>query len=76
MTPPSVPSLTAREIMQKLKRAGYVVPRQKGSHVIMIRRRDRRAVVVPMHVKKDLPKGTLHRIIEQAGLTPEQSNKL
>jgi predicted RNA binding protein YcfA (HicA-like mRNA interferase family) len=76
MTSTSVPSLTAREVIQKLKRVGYVVARQKGSHVIMIRRGDKRAVVVPMHVKKDLPKGTLHRIIEQAGLTPEEFNEL
>jgi predicted RNA binding protein YcfA (HicA-like mRNA interferase family) len=76
MTPSSVPSLTAREIVRKLKKAGYVVARQKGSHVVLIRKTDKRAVVIPMHVKKDVPKGTLHRIIELAGLTPEESNEL
>jgi predicted RNA binding protein YcfA (HicA-like mRNA interferase family) len=76
MTPSSVPSLTAREIVQKLKKAGYVVARQKGSHRVLIRKTDKRAVVIPMHVKKDVPKGTLHRIIELAGLTPEEFNEL
>jgi predicted RNA binding protein YcfA (HicA-like mRNA interferase family) len=76
MTPSSVPSLTAREIVRKLKKAGYVVARQKGSHVVLIRKTDKRAVVIPMHVKKDVPKGTLHRIIELAGLTPEEFNEL
>jgi predicted RNA binding protein YcfA (HicA-like mRNA interferase family) len=76
MTPSSVPSLTAREIVRKLKKAGCVVARQKGSHVVLIRKTDKRAVVIPMHVKKDVPKGTLHRIIELAGLTPEEFNEL
>ena len=76
MTRSRLPSITAREVVQKLRRAGYTMARQKGSHAILIRESDRRAVVVPMHVKRDLPKGTLHRIIQMAGLTVEKFSEL
>jgi predicted RNA binding protein YcfA (HicA-like mRNA interferase family) len=44
--------------------------------MVLIRKTDKRAVVIPMHVKKDVPRGTIHRIIELAGLTPEEFNEL
>jgi predicted RNA binding protein YcfA (HicA-like mRNA interferase family) len=56
------------EAARALKRFGYVVQRQTGSHLIV--RRENRTVVVPQH--KPLKPGTLKGIIEQAGLTLEQ----
>jgi predicted RNA binding protein YcfA (HicA-like mRNA interferase family) len=67
-----LPSLTAREVIQKPRRAGFEVARQKGSHVILIRKADKRAVVVPLHIKRDIPKGTLHPIIEMVGLSRDE----
>jgi predicted RNA binding protein YcfA (HicA-like mRNA interferase family) len=51
-----------------LKRFGYIIQRQTGSHLIL--RRENRTVVVPQH--KPLKPGTLKGIIEQPGLTLEQ----
>jgi predicted RNA binding protein YcfA (HicA-like mRNA interferase family) len=43
----------------------------KGSHHIYFHSRLNRRVVVPFH-KRDLPKGTLHEILKQAGITNEE----
>ncbi len=48
----------------------------RGSHLTMYRATDRRALTVPVHFRKTIPKGTLHAIIKQAGLTPEQFAQL
>lgn len=67
--------LPAREVMQRLKRAGFVEDGQRGSHLRLWRAADRRLVIVPMH-KGDLPKGTLRGIIRDAGLSVEDFNAL
>lgn len=67
-----LPSLRAREIVRILEKAGYVEWRQKGSHLTLFRETDRRTVTVPIHFRKTVPKGTLHAIIKQAGLTMDE----
>jgi len=56
--------VTGAEAAQALRRLGYVVQRQTGSHLIL--RRENRTVVVPRH--KPLKPGTLKGILEQAGV--------
>jgi len=50
-----------------LRRLGFEVKRQTGSHLIM--RKESRSVVVPMH--KPIKPGTLAGLIEQAGVSVE-----
>ncbi|MEK6529051.1 MAG: type II toxin-antitoxin system HicA family toxin [Nitrospirota bacterium] len=50
-----LPSLTGKEIIATLKKAGFVVERQKSSHVFM-KHSDGRATVVPVHSKDDFLK--------------------
>jgi predicted RNA binding protein YcfA (HicA-like mRNA interferase family) len=45
--------------------------RTKGSHRIYYNYEKNRRVVVPFH-KKDLPKGTLHEILKQAGIADDE----
>ena len=67
---PGIPSLSAREIIRKLKKAGFLFDRQAGSsHEIWHNPETRRRVTIPNHPGKDIPKGTLRAIISQAGLT-------
>ena len=67
---------TAKEVIQKLRRAGFVFDRQaKGSHEIWYHPRMHRRVVVPNHPGL-LPKGTLRAIVRQSGLTVEEFAKL
>ena len=67
-----LPALRARKVMRILERAGFVKWRQRGSHLTMYRASDHRALTVPIHFAKTVPKGTLRAIIKQAGLTPDE----
>ncbi len=64
---PKLPHIRPQALLRALGRAGFVVLRQSGSHVIL--RRGERFVNVPMHAGRDVPLGTLHAILEAAGLT-------
>jgi len=64
----------AREALAKLQRAGFVVKRQSGSHVVL-RHADGRQTYVAMH-PGDIPTGTFRSILKQAGLTEEDFKKL
>ena len=64
----------AREVLAKLKRAGFEQRRQSGSHVVL-RHSDGRQTYVAMHTK-DVPLGTLRAILKQADLTLEEFKKL
>jgi predicted RNA binding protein YcfA (HicA-like mRNA interferase family) len=64
-----LPSLTARDVIRALGRAGFAVSRQSGSHCRLIHSTDpARKVTVPVH-SGDLKRGTLRAILAQAGLT-------
>jgi predicted RNA binding protein YcfA (HicA-like mRNA interferase family) len=64
----------AREVLTKLQRAGFVIRRQSGSHVVL-RHADGRQTYVAMH-PGDVPSGTFRAILRQAGLTDEEFRKL
>ncbi len=59
--------VTGTDAAKALRRLGFEVKRQTGSHLIM--RKDSRSVVVPMH--KPIKPGTLAGLIEQAGVSVE-----
>ena len=58
---------TPQKIEKLLFGNGFVLDRIKGSHHIYINRIKKVMIVVPFH-KKDLPKGTAHSILKQAGI--------
>lgn len=65
------PSFTAKEIIKILERKGFVLDRTKGSHSIYRLPDGSKRVVVPLH-NRDLPKGTFHAILKQAGIDKEE----
>ena len=68
-----LPSLTARDVVKKLKKTGFVFDRQaKGSHEIWYNPITKRRTTIPNHPGVDIPKGTLKAIIKEAGLTAEE----
>jgi len=68
-----LPSFKPSEVIHKLRKAGFVFDRHaKGSHEIWYHPITRRRTVVPNHPGRDIPKGTLRAIIQQAGLTTEE----
>jgi predicted RNA binding protein YcfA (HicA-like mRNA interferase family) len=72
---PKLPVVSGTEVVRALKRAGFVVDRQRGSHVTLWHPGQRRAVMVPLH-GEDLPPGTLRSILRQSGLSVEDLRKL
>lgn len=54
--------------MRALERLGFIVMRQRGSHLVL--RRDEAVCVVPNH--REIKQGTLVGILKQAGLSPEE----
>jgi predicted RNA binding protein YcfA (HicA-like mRNA interferase family) len=61
------PAITPKELIKLLERKGFVFDRSKGSHQIYYHKEKRLRAVIPMH-NKDLPTGTLHAILKQAGI--------
>lgn len=72
---PKLPILSGKIIVKKLEKCGYVVARQKGSH-IRLRHNDScfKPITVPMH--KTIKPGLLHQILKDANLTVEELIKL
>lgn len=66
-----LPSLKPREVLRAVTRAGFFVHHVSGSHYIL-KHPDQpaRRVTLPFH-NKDLKRGTLLAIIDEAGLTAE-----
>ncbi len=60
--------LRPSEVVRALEKAGFVVKRQTGSHLVLFKVGLLRPVTVPMH-RGDLPSGTQRAIIRQAGLS-------
>jgi predicted RNA binding protein YcfA (HicA-like mRNA interferase family) len=68
---PPLPIVSGRECVAALQKAGFVVRRQAGSHIIV--RRDgppAQTISIPNH--STLDRGTLRSIIRHAGLTVDE----
>jgi predicted RNA binding protein YcfA (HicA-like mRNA interferase family) len=64
-----LPTVSAREAIRALERAGFVATRTSGSHCRLVHASDpARKVTIPIH-SGDLKRGTLRAIGAQAGLT-------
>jgi predicted RNA binding protein YcfA (HicA-like mRNA interferase family) len=68
---PKLPNVKPRELIKFFEKKGYVVDRQKGSHVILFHPISKRRLTIPMHTK-DVPNGTLLAIVKQSGLTKDE----
>ena len=67
-----LPSVRGDAVVRALKKAGFEVVRIKGSHHVMEHTDDpARRTVVPVHAGKDIKRGLLRKIIDDAGLTVE-----
>ena len=62
------------EVVKRLRRAGWKVDRQKGSHVMMTKPGYQYTLSIPQH--PELGAGILRGLIRQAGLTVEEFNNL
>ena len=68
-----LPIISGQEILKILKKEGFVVINQKGSHIKVRKERpsgEKVTVIVPNH--KTLKRGTLKSILKQADITLDQ----
>ncbi|RXA14737.1 addiction module toxin, HicA family [Methanosarcina sp. MSH10X1] len=67
-----LPVISGKELVNALEKAGFVVVRQKGSHVSLqkMTREGTYRTVAPLHT--GLAKGTLLDILHQIGLSKEE----
>ena len=66
-TLPELPHISGAEAVRSLERLGFVVVRQRGSHVML--RRGAVGCVVPLH--REIKRGTLAGILRQASVEAE-----
>jgi predicted RNA binding protein YcfA (HicA-like mRNA interferase family) len=71
---PHQPVVSGRRLIRALEADGWEVVRQRGSHVRLRNEQARSALVIPVH--KELKKGTLARILREAGLRTEDLRQL
>ena len=58
--------MDAKEVLKVLKKNGFELKSQKGSHKKLIK--DERTVIVADHGKDEIPIGTLKNIERQSGI--------
>jgi predicted RNA binding protein YcfA (HicA-like mRNA interferase family) len=68
-----LPSLRGDAVVRALRKAGFEVVRIKGSHHIMEHAEDpTRRTVVPVHAGRDVKRGLLRKIIDDAHFTVDE----
>ena len=72
---PRLPTVTSKQVINALKKAGFEIDHQTGSHIILLKTDGGNRVVVPWH-NRDLGRGLTLRIIKSAGLTRDEFIKL
>jgi predicted RNA binding protein YcfA (HicA-like mRNA interferase family) len=63
-----LPLLSGQEIIKILRRLGFTVVRQRGSHIVL--RKGRYGCVIPNH--REVARGTLRNTLKQANITIDE----
>ena len=71
-----VPSLNYQQVIKALRRDGWIVVRQKGSHIRLQKRLpdEMLKIIVPAH--RPIKRSTLAHILKQARLSVKELNDL
>ena len=67
-------TFSGNEIVRALRRIGYYIDHQRGSHVFLHNLTEKKSVIVPNH--RELKKGTLKNILKKVGLTVDELKEL
>ena len=67
-------TFSGNEVVKALRRIGYIVDHQRGSHIFMHNLKENKSVIIPQH--KELKKGTLNNIIKKVGITLDELKEL
>ena len=69
------PSLTGKDLLLALKKAGFSLVRVRGSHHF-VQHADGRSTVVPVHGSETIGPGLISKILRDCELSREQLQKL
>ena len=69
---PKLLSLSSREVCRILQKHGFVIVRQKGSHIILRKQLPDRGITVPVPNHSEIAKGTLKSIIDQSEISKSE----
>ena len=71
-----VPSLNYDKLITALQRDGWVVVRQRGSHIRLQKHLHTETLKLTVPAHKPIKRSTLSRLLKQAHLTVEELNEL
>lgn len=71
-----LPQISGLETIKRLKKAGFIATRQKGSHVRLEKFDGEKTIKLTVPLHDNLKKGTLNRIIKDARLDAERFEEL
>lgn len=71
-----IPSLPYTKVVNTLQRAGFVVVRQRGSHIRLQKRTKDSVIKITVPAHKPIKKSTLAKIIKATELSLEQFKEL
>lgn len=63
-----LPQIKPKRLIRVLRRMGFVLRRQTGSHAVLRHPETKNIAVVPVH-PRDIKRGLLYGILKQAGIT-------
>ena len=66
---PKLKIVPAKKLIRFLEKQGFLTDRQSGSHVTMIK--DSISITIPFHQGKDLGRGIIGAILDDAGIDLE-----
>jgi predicted RNA binding protein YcfA (HicA-like mRNA interferase family) len=69
---PKLPVISGEDLIHVLRKFGYEIARQKGSHVRLRNEADPRRLPVTVPRHKELARGTLKSILADAGISTEE----
>ena len=70
-----LPALSGKRLLSVLLRHGFIVLRQRGSHMRVASSDGSLKTVVPAHANRDLPRGTLENIMEDLNINANELHK-
>jgi predicted RNA binding protein YcfA (HicA-like mRNA interferase family) len=69
-----LPVISGRDFVRAMAKLGFVLDRQKGSHLILYRLDPPTTISVPDH--RELDRGTLRSLLRQVGVSPDEISRL
>lgn len=71
-----IPSINYFKLLRALQNTGFVIVRQRGSHIRLQKRTENEVIKITVPAHKTIKKSTLHQIIKLAKLDLDEFIKL